>query len=127
MAREHRLLRHRSNLGRLADQTAREYLTLPPEKRNALDVTTHAIGAVGNIASNALETLFKDGARWIEGRTDPVPSLPEGHFARTREDIGELFGVFKYPVSAVASVVKMPGDVAMDLYDTAIGNYHTAA
>ncbi|MDD4319475.1 MAG: hypothetical protein PHW10_04090 [Candidatus Peribacteraceae bacterium] len=120
---ERRLLRYKSNFGRLAGGTYEDYLHLPKDKRNVLDGTLHAVGAVGNVATNTFEAVTGDLARWIEGRKDPVPAL-RGHIARTREDARELLGAFKHPLSAVVTVLKLPGDLGMDAYDAFIGNDH---
>jgi hypothetical protein len=121
--KERRLLGFRSNLGRLVDQTSREYV--PRTGDGLLDGSAKLVGAGLNILTTLPETLLRDLARWIDRRKEPLSPLPHGYFARTRENIGEILGVFKNPGSAIANTLQIPGSVGMDLYDgLLLGNMH---
>ena len=115
---ERRLLRYKTNTGRMIDQT-REYV----KDKDGVDTVLGVFGAAGNITTSFLENAGKDMARWAEERKEPI--LPyEGNMARTRESLRELFGIFKHPASGVISILKLPGDVGMDIYDFIIQNDH---
>lgn len=119
---EHRLLAYVSNLQEWRHRAVNDYIDLPKDKQNPVDRVTHAFGAALSAFSEAPDALIEKATRGIDGKDAYVAPL-EGDIARTRRDIHTVFHE-KGLASKAAAIIRVPGDLGMDLFDFAIGNHH---
>ena len=129
-AKEDRLLRRESHIGRAWEET-KSYQPFP-ESRDAVAGT---IGAAGNLLGKAAHAVIKFPDALVHDIVDPngPQALPGGPMQRTRQKIGSILGrvlsgdIFKKPIRTVASIAyetvfELPQNALLDIPETLSGN-----
>lgn len=123
--REHRLLCYRSNTDRFI-QTTKEYANAAT--KSPVDFVLQGVAGAVHAVTGIVDTAIGDIARAIEGNKSDVPAY-SGALARVRDDVRDFVGsiVALKPLSALAKVIRLPGDIVADGADLLAGQNHSRA
>jgi hypothetical protein len=123
VVREHRLIRYRSNTQRFIE-TTKEYAK--DATKSPVDFVLQSAAGAIHAVTGIIDTAVGDVARAIEGNKNDVPAY-NGYIARVRDDIRDFFGsLFSgKPLSALAKLIRLPGDIVADGADLLAGQNHS--